>query len=50
MERLIQWLVADGNAIAILVTLGMALLLICCLECSHCCCRDKDEIFRYHAH
>jgi hypothetical protein len=27
----------------------VALLLICCLECTHCCARDKDEIFRRHA-
>jgi hypothetical protein len=26
----------------------VALLLICCLECSNCSCRDKDDLFRRH--
>jgi hypothetical protein len=49
MHSLLHWFAADGNVLAALVTAGVALLLICCLECTHCCARDKDEIFRRHA-
>ena len=49
MDSLIHWFTVDGNAIAVLVTMGIAVLLVCCLECSNCSCRDKDDIFRHHA-
>jgi hypothetical protein len=26
---------------------GVALLLVCCLECTDCSSRDKDEFFRH---
>jgi hypothetical protein len=29
--------------------MGVALLLVCCLECTHCKCREKDDLFRHHA-
>jgi hypothetical protein len=32
-----------------LVTVCIAVLLVCCLECSHCPNCDKDDIFRHHA-
>jgi hypothetical protein len=49
MDSLIQWFAVDGNALAVLVTVGVALLLVCCLACSNCPCRDKDDLFRRHA-
>jgi len=49
MGSLIHWFTVDGNAISVLVTIGIAVLLACCLECSHCPSRDKDDIFRRHA-
>jgi hypothetical protein len=49
MDSLIHWFTVDGNAISVLVTLGIAVLLVCCLECSHCPNRDQDDIFRHHA-
>jgi len=37
------------NALAVLVTVGVALFLTCCLECSSCPRRGGDDIFRHHA-
>jgi hypothetical protein len=45
MASLIHWFTVDGDAISILVTVGIAVLLVC----SHCPSRDKDDLFRHHA-
>jgi hypothetical protein len=49
MHSLIHWFVVYENVIAVLVTLGVALLLVCCMECSDCSSRDKDDLFNHHA-
>jgi len=46
MHTLIHWFAANENLLAILVTLGVGVLLVCCLECSNCPCREKDELFK----
>jgi hypothetical protein len=43
-----QWFAVNSSVLAVLVTVGVAVLLVCCLECSHCSSRDKDEIFQRH--
>ena len=48
MTGLIHWLEVNVNVLAVLVTLGVAVLLICCLECSDCSKRDKDDLFKRH--
>ncbi len=48
MSSLVQWLAAADNTLAVLVTIGVAVLLVCCLECSDCRHREKDDIFRHH--
>jgi len=48
MQSLIHWFVTHESMIAILVTVGVAVLLICCLECSHCPSRNKDDLFKHH--
>ncbi|MFP5277256.1 MAG: hypothetical protein ACLGPM_09070 [Acidobacteriota bacterium] len=45
---MLNWLSANGGILAVIVTAGIAVLLVCCLECSNCSHRDKDEIFRRH--
>jgi len=45
MQGLWHWLLVNGSVLAILVTVGVAVLLICCLECCNCSCREKDDIF-----
>ena len=48
MENLVQWFTAYENAVAFLVTLGVALLVVCCIECVTSPPRDKDDIFNRH--
>jgi hypothetical protein len=49
MQSLVQWFTTFENALALLVTLGAAIFLFCCLECATSPTRDKDEIFIHHA-
>ena len=46
MHSVVQWVTANANVLAVLVTVGVAVLLVCCLECTNCSCGDKDDIFR----
>lgn len=46
MHSLIHWLGLNGNIFAVLITVGAAVLLVCCLQCSNCGCREKDELFK----
>ncbi len=48
MHTLIQWIGSYASVLAILVTLGVAVLLVCCLECTNCPNREKDEFFSRH--
>jgi hypothetical protein len=48
MHSLIQWFATIENAVAVLVTVGVAVFLVCCLECTECPSRDKDDLFRRH--
>jgi len=48
MNNLVHWFLINANVLAVLVTVGVAVLLICCLECSNCSCREKDDLFRHH--
>jgi hypothetical protein len=43
-----HWFVANANVLAILVTVGVAVLLVCCLECTKCPRREKDDLFTRH--
>jgi hypothetical protein len=47
-HSLIHWFAVHETFLAIVVTGAVALLLFCCLECTHCPCREKDEFFRRH--
>ena len=48
MHNLFHWFASYASVLAILVTLGVAVLLVCCLECTNCPKREKDEIFNRH--
>jgi len=48
MNSVIHWFTTNGSVLAVLVTVGVAVLLVCCLGCSNCPSRDKDDIFRRH--
>jgi len=48
MQHLMHWLVVNASVLSVLVTVGVAVLLVCCLGCSECPSRDKDDIFKRH--
>ena len=48
MRVLAHWLALNANLLAILVTIAVAFLIVCCLECTKCPCREKDDLFKRH--
>ncbi|MGC9158074.1 MAG: hypothetical protein ACP5FH_03705 [Terracidiphilus sp.] len=48
MEKLIHWMMDDGNLLALMVAGGVAVFLFCCLECATSPQREKDDLFRRH--
>jgi hypothetical protein len=48
MLSLAHWFTTNENAVAVLVTVGVGIFLVCCLECTNCSKRDKDDLFRRH--
>jgi hypothetical protein len=48
MQILAHWLTVNGSVLAVLITVGVAVLIVCCLECATSPSRDKDDIFRHH--
>lgn len=48
MHSVAHWIAANETALAVLVTAGVAVLLVCCIECTKCGCRDKDDLFHRH--
>ena len=48
MSTLFHWFEVNANVLAVLVTVGVAVLLVCCMECSDSSDREEDDIFRHH--
>lgn len=48
MNTLIQWFATNADVIALLATIGVAVLLVCCVGCTNCSNRDKDDLFKHH--
>lgn len=48
MHHLVHWFAVNASLTAILVTVAVAVLLVCCLGCSNCPSREKDDLFRRH--
>jgi hypothetical protein len=48
MQHLTHWIAENGSLLAVLVTIGVAVLLVSCIECTHCGGREKDEVFNRH--
>ncbi len=46
MQLLAHWLYVNGSVLAVLVTVGVAVLVLCCLECTKCGRREKDDLFK----
>ena len=46
VQQIFHWLARNENLVALLVTAGVAILLVCCMGCSKCPrCKD-DDFFR----
>jgi hypothetical protein len=48
MHTLMTWLISSGSLLALIVTAGVAILLVCCLGCAKCPETKKDDIFSRH--
>jgi hypothetical protein len=48
MQHLMNWIAANGSILAVMVTVGVAVLLVSCLGCTHCGGREKDAFFKHH--
>ncbi|MGH9607921.1 MAG: hypothetical protein ACRD3N_19715 [Terracidiphilus sp.] len=48
MHNLFHWLTSGASILAIIITVAVAVFLVCCLECTKCPGREKDEIFKRH--
>ncbi len=48
MNTLTHWLVVNASVLAVLVTVGVAIFIFCCLECVDCSKRKKDDLFHHH--
>jgi heme/copper-type cytochrome/quinol oxidase subunit 2 len=48
MQSFLHWITTNSTLLAILVTVGVAILLVCCMGCSNCPAREKDDLFRRH--
>ena len=48
MLSLVHWFRSNENIVAVLITTGVAIFLVCCLGCTNCSRRDKDDLFRRH--
>ena len=46
MGVLIHWFASNATLLALIVTVGVGVLLVCCLECTKCPGREKDEFFK----
>jgi hypothetical protein len=46
MQSFLHWITTNGTLLAVLVTVGVAVLLVCCMGCSSCPAREKDDLFR----
>jgi hypothetical protein len=43
-----NWFAMNGSILAVIVTVGVAVLLVSCLGCTNCGRREKDEFFKRH--
>jgi glycerol uptake facilitator-like aquaporin len=48
MSTLFHWFEVNANVLAVLVTVGVAVFLVCCLECCDSSGCKEDDIFRHH--
>jgi hypothetical protein len=49
MERIIHWFMVNASVLSVLVTVAITVLLVCCLKCSDCSHRERDDLFTKHS-
>jgi hypothetical protein len=45
-QNWMHWILVSGSLVALVVTIGVAVLLVCCLSCARCPLKEKDELFK----
>ena len=45
-EHVWHSIVVSGSLVALVITLGVAVLIICCLSCARCPLKEKDDLFK----
>jgi len=48
MQGLFHWLTSSASILALVITVGVAIFLVCCLECTKCPRSEKDSLFKRH--
>lgn len=48
MQSVAHWFSTGATIIALVITAAVAIFLVCCLECTKCPKKEKDEIFNRH--
>lgn len=48
MHSVVNWFSTGATIIALVITAAVAIFLVCCMECTKCPKKDKDEIFTRH--
>lgn len=48
-HEFVHWFLVNAGVLSVLVTLAIAIFLVCCLKCTDCSCRrDEDDLFKKH--
>jgi hypothetical protein len=48
MQSVAHWFSTGATIIALVITAAVAIFLVCCVECTKCPKKEKDEIFNRH--
>jgi len=48
MQSLAHWFSTGATIIALVITAAVGIFLVCCVECTKCPKKEKDEIFNRH--
>jgi hypothetical protein len=46
IEHMWHWILVSGSLVALVITLGVAVLIVCCLSCARCPLKEKDDLFK----
>jgi capsular polysaccharide biosynthesis protein len=46
MNRIFHLFLVNASVLSVLVTVAVTIFIVCCLKCSDCACKDKDDLFK----